>query len=168
VATAVGWIAAAALVFSLASSLFGRKREVTIKAVEEGTDIFDGERSYIALRELNLIRSQFESSAELRSTPLDFTTPVSQIALYVTEQIPPEWEQRPWIRYYLSVDGESWSEVRPLSQTGDLQSQVYIPPAKVTSRVYFRAQFSRPADDVYRSPLLLHYALQGLSADGSL
>lgn len=162
------FLGAAQSIATAAATFFGKEKSVTIEKVETGTDIFKGERSYIALREFNLIRSQFQQTGEFVSREIDFIEPVSQVALFVSQQIPDEWPVGNWISYFLSTDKQSWSAVVPLSLAGNNKGATFIIPGGSTSRLYFKAVFTRPEDDPYRSPLLLHYAIQGIIAEGTL
>lgn len=159
----LGWIAAGLALLNM-SGFISTKTEVTIEKEQEGTDVFTGERSYIGLRELNLARSHFEKSGEYYSKAIHLSNPVSKVTLYTTEQIPQEWPQGRWIRYYLSTNGQSWSEILPINQGSDINAQIWQSPFP-TNTLYLKASFSRPETDELHSPLLMHYALQGLKGD---
>lgn len=169
------FLAAAATVLGQAQSIagavstfFSKETDITVEKVETGVDIFEGERSYISLREFNLLRSYFQSTGEFYSRAIDFPEPVAQAALFVTQQIPDEWPVGNWIRYYFSTNQQSWTEVVPLSLAGKDKGNAFLIPGGSSSRLYLKAVFTRPDDDPYRSPLLLQYAVQGIIAEGTL
>lgn len=162
------FLGAAQSIATAAATFFGKETDITIEKVETGVDIFEGERSYISLREFNILRSSFQPTGEFYSRAIDFPEPVSQAALFVTQQIPDEWPVGNWIRYYLSTNQQSWIEVIPLSLAGKDKGNAFIVPGGASPRLYLKAVFARPDDDPYRSPLLLQYTIQGIIAEGTL
>lgn len=141
---------------------FSASETQTQAQVSELFDIFFGQRQVIGIRDLLLEERTYAESGQFVSTPFTFTTPVRAVALLTTEKIPEDWpaagpEGKAWIYYEVSGDGQSWVKIVP--QIGALQDSVIRFDAP-TSTVYLRATFSRPADRVGQSPILLAYALK--------
>lgn len=168
VSQAASFLSDLSTIGSVINGLYSKETSVTVEKVETGVDIFEGERSYISLREFGLLRSFYQPAGEFYSRAIEFPEPVAQVALFVTQQIPDEWPVGNWIRYFLSTNQQSWTEVIPLSMAGKDKGNAFIVPGGSSSRLYLRAVFTRPEDDPYRSPLLLQYAVQGIIAEGTL
>ena len=165
--TAGPYIQAAAAIFTIGSMLFGTTTTTKVEKTETGTDIFEGERSYVSLKEFNLVRSRYQTSSDYYSNAINFSSPVSQLALFVTEEIPSEWPTGSYISYFISTDGQNWNPITPLSMAGQGKGTAYLVDG-TASQFFFKATFTRPDDDLYRSPILLNYAIQGIVPDSTL
>lgn len=152
---AVGLLALDALV----GGLFAVKKEVKVLEQRLGYDIFDGWRASVGLRDVMLSRDVFAPESIIESVKREFPGPVSKVALFVDEFIPPDWGLGTWIRYYLSTDSQNWIEVDQMQNTtleGALQLET---PSK---EIYFRAVIKGNPLDVHHTPVVKHYTIQGL------
>lgn len=135
-----------------------RQRQRTFR----GFDIFQARRFCIGIRDILLEERLYVESGVLYSTPITLDTEVKAAGLIVTENIPDTYPtDTRWINYEISTDNENWLSILPKSSGAD-SSVVNFPNS--TKSLYFRAKFSRPADQPNTSPLLLAYALQLLPA----
>ena len=126
-----------------------------------GYDIFDGWRSYIAIRDINLSRTIYNQQSEVISLKRQFSAPVNKVGLIVDYDVPSDWGQGDWVTFYLSTDGSNWTSVSPLSDTTLEQS---FTPTSPTQDIFFRAVLKGNANDSFRSVALKNYTLQGLAA----
>lgn len=126
---------------------------------ENGYDIFNGWRSYVAIRDISLNRTTYTDYSEVVSVKRDFPVPVKKIGLIVEYDIPSDWGQGDWMSFFLSVDGNTWSNVKSLSETTLEQS---FTPNEPSQTVYFKAVIRGNPLDPFKSPKLKHYTLMGL------
>lgn len=152
-------ISAVSAVSELVKNAFAVNTTKTVLKEVSGYDIFNGYRSYVAIRDINLTRTQYAESAELFSVKRQFPREVKKVGLIVETDIPADWNKGDWITYYLSTDGINWSSVSPLGETTLEQS---FTPATPTMDIYFKAVLKGFSQDIYRAPRLKHYTLQGL------
>lgn len=144
----------------LAQQLFGFNKTTELLEVRRGYDEFDGWRASIGLRDISLTRVQFDVQSEFVSLPLTFPQPVRKMGLFVEEDIPSAWGPGEWITYYLSVDGVNWTQVGKMG-SNNIDSS-YTPP-QPSEVVYVRAILKGYAQENSTSPLLRHYAVQGIA-----
>jgi len=126
---------------------------------ENGYDIFNGWRSYVAIRDITLNRTTYSDYSEVISVKREFPVPVKKIGLIVEYDIPSDWGQGDWISFFLSVDGSTWNNVKSLSETTLEQS---FTPNEPNQTVYFKAVIRGNPLDPFKSPILKHYTLMGL------
>lgn len=140
-------------------NMFGYKKDISVKEVRQGVDVFEGYRAAVGLRSVSLMRINFNPLCQIQSVRRSFQGPVKKIGLFVEEQIPSHWGSGEWISYFISTDGESWTQVGKLTDV-TIDNGLELP--KPTETVYFRAVLRGNPEDPWSSPRLKHYALQGL------
>lgn len=157
-ASIVGGIMAAV---ELGEQLFNFQKEVIVHEVRRGYDIFDGHRAGIALRDVGVLRMQFSDTSVVQTVRREFQAPVRKIGLFVKEYIPEGWGAGDWITYFVSTDGQSWTQ---LSKTSDVTIDQGYTPEQPTDKVYFRAVLRGNPQDPSTTPRIEHALLQGLPA----
>jgi len=109
----------------------------------EDWDIFTGERYSIGIREIRLLRREFEARASAEFGPFDFDQPASYLSITSTVTIPEQFGSGDWIKLYVSSDGITWSAV--------VEGTIIDFPYR---RAYLRVEMERPGDQQLASPLL--------------
>ncbi len=145
----------------LVGGLFSVKKSEKVRNVKQGYDVFKGYRAAIALRDLTILKTQYVAESVIQSVKREFAAPVSKVGLFVDEYVPESWGPGDWITYYVSVDGTNWVPMPKLTDTTLEKSLVLDTP---TSTLFFKAILKGNPDDIYHSPALRHYSLQGLPA----
>jgi hypothetical protein len=128
-----------------------------IKFALSGYDIFDGYRSNIAIRDISIRKIEYSESSEFYSTKRIFPRAVTKIGLIVDATVPPQWKQGDWITYYLSVDGNNWQKVTPLSST-NIENSLTLSTA--TDTVYYRFSIIKDSNDKTNTPKVNNIAIQ--------
>lgn len=124
-----------------------------------GYDIFKGSRSAVGLRDLTLVKTTYSPESILQSIKREFPGLVSKVGLFVDEYIPEHWGTGDWITYFVSVDGTTWTTIPKLTDSTLDKSLVLTTPTKT---IFFKAILKGNTSDIYHSPALRHYSLQGL------
>jgi hypothetical protein len=143
------------------STLFGSHTDSAVIETRKGTDIFDGWRSSVGLRSLATLRIKFASVSQVQSVQRQFQGPVKKIGLFAEELIPVGWGPGDWISYFISVDGQNWTQV---SKTTDATLDGGIVLEQPTDLIYFKIILRGNSSDPFTSPQCKHIALQGLPA----
>lgn len=143
---------------TLVQNLFGYNKEVSVLETRQAVDIFDGWRASVGLRGLSVMRTKFSALSQVQSVRLSFQGPVKKIGLFAEDFVPDNWGTGDWISYFLSVDGENWTQVAKITDVTLDGGLVLDQP---TEDVYFRAVLRGNPLDPWTSPQLKHFALQG-------
>jgi hypothetical protein len=130
----------------LAKNIFSEKKERWIVKEEIGTDVFDGWRSAIGIREIRMVQATYASSGYWVSRPYRFPSAVKSIRLLASYSVPDGGE----VSYHISTDGTTWLPV----QNGEELSL-----DKPTSSVMVRIDMS--STDKYASPVVFGFELEG-------
>jgi len=146
---------------SLIQGLFGRTVTTAVVETRKGVDVFDGFRASVGLRSLSVLRVKFSNTSQVQSVKLQFQGPVKKIGLFAEDNIPEQWGPGKWASYFLSVDGENWTEVGKIT---DVTLDGGLVLSEPVDSVYFRAILRGNPNDLSTSPELKNYALQGLPA----
>ena len=152
-------VSTALSVGELVNAAFGTSRSSQVIGQASGYDILKGYRSYVAIRDVNLLRVTYETQSEYISKKLIFPRKVTKIGIIADYKIPTGWAQGEWVQFYLSVDGVNWTQVLPLSDT-TLEKSLVLPTPM--DAVYVKSVIRGNVDDVFRSPKIQNIALQGL------
>lgn len=149
---------------------------------------YDIVRYAIGIRDLNIASYTYADSSELISVPYEFPYPIEKIALAANERFPGELSTddatEPWIKYYISFDGNKWIQLAPIDTVGmnlmnegipkiininsDLPAEArnpiegYIETKKDVFKVMFKAEMRRPGDNEKVSPVLNSYRLRAV------
>lgn len=158
---ATPWISAVLAVDSLVGGLFHVNKSSKVLETRNGYDVFRGYRAAIALRDISLLLVRYTDQSTIQSIKREFPGPVTKIGLYVDEDIPDYWGAGEWISYFVSIDGTNWKSIPKLNDSTLEKSLVLGAPTK---EVYFKAILNRNTEDPYHTPIIKHYALQGLPA----
>jgi len=154
-----GNLGMAGIGMQLWNSIFGGK--VTTQELESGqaTDIFDGKRSAIAIKDIELARRTYQETGQLVSTAFVFPGKVKAVSIITTENIPEDWgNEREWLTYYISGDGQVWHKVVPQQRSNGVDDVIEME----TRTIYLKVDMARPTSREGESPILLSYAIKGL------
>lgn len=157
----VGTLAGAILGGGLASAMFGGKVTTTVK--EEGTafDVFGGTRSVIAIKGIDISHRKYAEQSQIISRPFIFSKKLRAISIISTEDIPKTWDtSKEWIRFYVSEDGYSWTQITPLNRSKGENDTVMVD----SDTIYVKILIERPQAATTETPLLKNYAIKGLPA----
>ena len=138
---------------------FGFSKTFTDLEDVKGYDVFYGWRAAVGISDLSVGRETYIGTGEIYSTKRQFLVPVTRIGLYVEENIPSDWGSGDWVQYFISVDGNNWMPIDKTSGSDFSKALVLSSPSQ---DVYFKAILTANGSDIYRSPILNHYTLQGL------
>lgn len=144
---------------SLIGGFFSVNKSSSVLEAKVGYDVFKGHRSAVGLRDLTLIKTTYTGDSIIQSVRREFPGLVSKIGLFVDELIPEHWGSGDWISYYVSIDGNNWKSLPKLTDSTLEKSIVLTEPTKT---IFFKAVLKGNGSDVYHTPQLRHYALQGL------
>ena len=156
---AVPVIGGVLLVADLVSKLFTYSHTDTIEDARQAYDIFTGYRAALGIRGFSLLRAKYNSSATFYSLKRDFGQPVSRVGIVVDETIPEGWGAGDWVKYYGSVDGTTWFVLPKLTVSTLDQGKVLDTPV---SGMYVKIELRGNVNDVYRTPTVQNYALEGM------
>ena len=146
---------------------------------------FDVIRYAIGIRELTASSYVFAPQSELISVPFISPKEVIKVHVLVDHYIPPQFDQnKPWIKYYIKVEGEqNWIRVNPLNtptkfnDTGDIIPKIinfntpkpstaqledkYQVTESPVKKLRFKAVFTRPTGGNFdaMTPLLKSYRI---------
>lgn len=167
---AVGSIAnlPSSILTGIASSLIGNflniggfSRDFTVTDQQSGFDILTGARSSVALRGIELENIIFSDEGVWTSKEREFLVPVKTFGLYVETRSPEDWPTNEWFEYYVSLNNQNWTPIKPLKgQDIDQSLKLETPIKKFKLQVRLKGN----PNDKTRSPELLHYAVKGLIA----
>jgi len=166
--SAVGQLAGAILGGTLGStiggvvgSLIGSSTSTSIVRQGDAYDIFDGSRSAIGLKDIDISVREYDTESVIVSQPHIFFKPIQAVSIIATESIPADWDNSTdWITYEVSSDGTNWIKIIPQNRVNSSNDTAYITGNSVLVRVTLK----RPSDRVNESPTLLSYALKCLPA----
>lgn len=143
----------------LVGGFFAVDKSTNVLEARRGYDIFKGHRAAIGLRDITLVKTTYQNESIIQSVKREFPGNVSKIGLFVDENIPKHWGPGDWITYSVSIDGVNWKSIPKLTDSTLEKSLVLDTPSKT---VYFKAIIKGNEGDIYHSPQLRHYSLQGL------
>lgn len=158
---AVPIIGAVLALDALVGGLFAVEKDSHVTQVKTGFDVFTGQRASIGIRDCSLLKTTYSSDSVVQSVKREFPGPVSKIGLFIDDHVPESWGPGDWITYYASVDGTTWVPMPKLTDTTLEKSLVLDTP---TRTIFFRAVLKGNPNDKYHTPVVNHYAFQGLPA----
>ena len=147
---------------------------------------YDVVRYAIGIRDLNISRYLFDEQSEFVSTMHNFPLPIEKIAIDTLERLPGVLSTadatEPWIKYFISFDGENWTQLAPIDKSGmnlmnigipkilninsDLPEEArnpkegYIEADRDVYRVMLKVEMKRAPDVETDSPILKSYRIK--------
>jgi hypothetical protein len=144
---------------SVVGSLIGTDVSTKILRAGDAYDIFDGTRSAIGIKDIDLSVREYSPQSIIVSTPYRFPKELDSVSLISTDQIPEGWDtSTEWISYEISTDGNTWTHITPQNKGTSKDTVVPVSGNSITVRITMR----RPEDSINESPVLLNYALKCL------
>jgi hypothetical protein len=145
----------------LVGGFFSVKKSTNVLESRVGFDVFRGHRSAVALRDISLLKTTYTPESFIQSVKRVFPGPVTKVGLFVDEYVPDYWGPGEWLTYFVSTNGVDWQSIPKLTDTTIEKSLVLKEP---TTTIFFKAVLKGNINDIYHSPQLRHYSLQGLAS----
>ena len=146
------YLVAAQVVSDVVSNAFAVETTRQLLTEKKGYDLFAGYRSYVAIRDISLLVTQYSQVAEFTSVKHVLAKPVSNLKLSAGVDVPGFWGSGDWVKFSISTDGLSWQSVE-LDNTISLSNP--------TDSVFVRVMLKGNPTDPYHSPFITHYSVQG-------
>lgn len=157
VGTAVAGVGAG-LIGQTVGALLNQSTDVNIMRQGSAFDIFNGNRSVVAIKDIELSLRTYVEQNVIYSTPYYFPKELKAVSIISTESIPESW-QGDFIKYELSVDGFNWTEINPENKS-TVNTAFF---AKGSRSILVKITLSRPKDINKDTPMLMNYTLKGIS-----
>jgi hypothetical protein len=146
------YLVAAQVVSEVVSNAFAVETTKQLLTEKKGYDLFAGYRSYVAIRDISLLTTQYNQVGEFTSIKHVLSKPVTNLKLSAGVDVPGFWGAGDWVTFSISTDGLSWQNV-VLDNTISLSSP--------TDSVFVRVKLKGNPTDASHSPFVTHYSVQG-------
>lgn len=157
--------------------------EADLFRVKNGLELVPAHRQAIGLRDLGVANYEFQQTSDYVSVPFATERDIVGISLSVDQEIPQEFPEGEWLRYWVSPDdGENWHRIHPRGVTkagakllylfntftpteGRIESFGYVDLDKPVRSVRLRVELERPVgfpDAECYTPILRSYELHAV------
>lgn len=134
------------------------------------------ERYAIGIRDINVFGYSYANKSEIESTTFSVPANIKKISLDVSDHVPPEFDEKRYIKYYISAGGSDWMEINPTSKKPYYSEDGLVPKIYNINReeplkgnieseepvreVKIKIEISRPDQLPYYTPFVNSYKLR--------
>lgn len=146
-----------ALIGGIVGGLFSQSSETDIVRQGDAYDIFDGQRSAIGIKDIDISIKEYDLQNVIVSEAHYFPQTIKAVTVISTETIPDNWDHNTeWISYEVSSDKQAWVSIVPQNRSKGINDIVYMN----TNNVFVRITLRRPTSAINETCELDNYALK--------